>query len=111
MSQELKDKKIEIFHDNGKINKSGDNEHEWVSLGKFWAYTRMLSMYEYKEYGLDTHNEERLFILNFHDNINPLDHIIYRDKEYSITSIDTYNDNKQDMKVYAQKIKPRRIGV
>ncbi len=111
MSRDIKDKKIEIFYDAGKINKLGENTHNWISRGKYWAYSRMLSMREFREYGMDTHEIDRLFILNYHEEIKPSDHIIYQEKEFEIYSIDTLNDNKQDMKVYVTNVKPRRIGV
>ena len=111
MSKDIKDKKIEIFYDAGKRNQLGDNIHDWKSRGKYWAYARMLSMREFHDYGLDIHEVDRLFILNYHKEIKPSDHIIYRDKEYRIYSIDTLNDNNQDMKIYATNVKPRRIGV
>lgn len=109
MSKYLKDKRIEIFNNNVEWVGAGDHVHHWESMGKFWAYTRMLSMKEYHDYGITTEDVDRLFIINYNKDVNIYDRIVYRGKEYKIYSVDTYNDNKQDMKIYAVNDKVKLI--
>lgn len=103
----LKDKKIIIYKEENGEDASGFpvNGYKPIHPGKLWAYTRQLSAKEFYASAQVNVNEERLFIINWL-NVNPLDaeylYILYNGLWYKITRIDTYEDYKKDLRIYAK---------
>lgn len=68
-----------------------------------WCYARQLSqetIFEAKSYGED---ESRFFVFNRGTVVELYDLILYRDKWYKVTRVDTDDDYNTDIYVYAQE--------
>lgn len=68
----------------------------------FWCYSRQLTqdqVYAALQYGVD---ETRLFVFNNIPGIEVYDYILYRGLWYQITRVDTADDYRGDMFVYAK---------
>lgn len=111
----LKDKKIIIYREENGTDAGGFpiNGYKPIHPGKIWAYTRQLSAREFYASAQVNVNEDRLFIVNW-ININPLEakglFILYNGLWYQVTRIDTYEDYKKDISIYATAGKDEAPG-
>ncbi len=101
----LKDKKAQIYRDlAGEMDPDGfRGDSCYVPLGKspLWCYTRQTSM-EFRQYALSVGKDERrFFVFNHLDGVGEGDYILYRDQWYEITRVDTADDYRGDMFIYA----------
>lgn len=104
----IKDKKISIIGYKTTKNEYGENEKvkEYL-LRDIWAYVRQLSSQETFEQAQIHANSELVFIVNFNDKLkNPhklIDYEVeFKKDTYSITKIDYFEFEKQDIKIYAK---------
>ncbi len=102
----LKDKKAMIYWEKpGGQDKDGfPIKGGYVPFAPelLWCYARQLSQdqrYASAYYDVD---ESRFFVFNHIPDISVYDFISYRDKWYQITRVDTMDDYKSDMFVYAK---------
>lgn len=110
-----KDKLAEIYH----LTHEGtdpygvtDRYYESISPSPLWCYSSQLSMEKtYLAMALDT-KETRYFVFNNQgDLVAPLDYVLYRNKWYRITRIDTRDDYNTDMFIYVEDAdEPRHAG-
>lgn len=106
MSKKLKDKKIIIYESIEDTDPWGFpiEGYKPIHPGKLWAYTRQLSAKEFYASAQVNVNEDRLFTVNW-ISINPLEaknlYILYNGLWYEVTRIDTYEDYKKDINIYA----------
>lgn len=106
MSKKIKDKKISIYQNYEGTDSAGFpvSGVKLVAL-EVWAYTRQLSAKEYYASAQVQVDEDRLFTINWRDDIQVMDikdlYIFYKDLWYKVTRIDTYEDYKKDIQVYA----------
>lgn len=107
MSKKLKDKKIIIYKESKGKDEDGFpvNGYKPIHAGKLWAYTRQLSAKEFYASAQVNVNEDRLFTINYLEGLNVLEaknlYISYNNLWYNITRIDTYEDYKKDINIYA----------
>lgn len=99
----LKDKKAQIYKEvKGESGKGGFYDSGYVPLGKLslWCYTRQTSQ-EIRQISMALgQTEERFFVFSYLDDAEIGDFILYRDKWYQITRLDTADDYKDDMFIY-----------
>ena len=98
-----KDKKIRLVRATTVQDQYGNNVKTFRYLsGEIWSYTNQLSqsqVFEASQYG---DNEDRLFVLNFRDDLVLYEYIEYKDKYYTITRIDTKDDYRTELFVYVK---------
>ncbi len=98
-----KDKKIRVVTKTTTFDQYGNEIESYRYLtGEIWAYTNQLSqsqVFEASQYG---HDETRIFVLNFRDDLHLYDIIEYKEKYYTITRIDTRDDYRTELFVYVQ---------
>ena len=103
----LKDKKIIIYKDVSGKDSAGFPVYGYKPIhpGKLWAYTRQLSAKEFYASAQVQVNEERLFTVNWRSDLEVLEadklYISYNGLWYHLTRIDTYEDYKKDIYLYA----------
>ena len=66
-----------------------------------WAYVRHASGTEYYAARQVQQEVEMIFEINWRDDIGPDNWILYKGKEYNITRIDTFEDYKDTLRIYA----------
>lgn len=99
-----KDKQADIYHlkETG-VNEYGIPTYEYEKISDFslWCYASQISMDKaYIAMALDT-KETRFFVFNnLGDKVAPLDYVVYKNKWYRITRIDTKDDYNTDMFIY-----------
>jgi len=100
----LKDKKIEILSVQNVKDSAGFNEEKLVPIGPpVWAYFRQLSGSEVFAAQAVQVTEEVLFIINYRTDITTRHVIRFRDVNYDITRIDTFEGYKEDLSIYAKR--------
>lgn len=80
--------------------------YRYMTPAPIWCYASQLSqsqIFEAKQYGED---ETRLFVLNYRDDIEVYTIIEYESKYYTVTRVDTKDDYKTELFVYAQDTPP-----
>lgn len=108
MTEMLKDKKIMIYdlvmgeNSLGNLTTKG---YRPIHPGKLWAYARQLSQTERFVAAQISTTEEMLFVINWRSDIENYMKILYKGEWYDITRIDTFEDYKQDLKIYAKTAK------
>ena len=101
----LKDKKAMIYK-NTKINNAGDWSMKWqpISASPLWCFTQNLSgsiLYN----PLVIENEEtRQFVFNYLPNIEQGYYILYRDKWYEVTRVNSTADYNDEIFVYVKNV-------
>ncbi|MBR0198082.1 MAG: head-tail adaptor protein [Kiritimatiellae bacterium] len=103
----IKDKKIELFDVQFIGDQTGNREKHCTLKAVCWCYSRQLSQKLKAQFNTD---ETRLFILNYRDDIAVRDFIRYRLNWYEVTRVDTKDDYRTDLYVYA-KDAPASFGV
>lgn len=102
----LKDKKATIYTKT-KLSLNGDMPKYYYTPrtpAPIWVYAKQLSqdlILESKMYGV---NETYMFVLNRGTRLKIANYILYRDKWYEITRIDTKDDYNSDIFVYASDV-------
>lgn len=98
----LKDKKITILYDTS----NGEAERPtWGPLqgaSNIWAYYRAVSGKEFYAAAQTQHEEDVLFVINYHSGINESMHIKFQNGEYEIVRIDNFEGYKADIKLYCK---------
>lgn len=100
----LKDKKA-LIHESVSVSSSGYKPKIYYvprTPAAIWAYASQLSqmtVYEARSYGED---ESYLFVFNQGTTAELYDLILYRNKWYQITRIDTKDDYNTDLFIYAK---------
>lgn len=100
----LKDKKITIMGDTLGENDLGDpiTIRGPIPGGEnIWAYVRHTSGREYYAAKQVQAEEEMLFEINWRDDITPKNWIVYKGKDFDITRIDTFEEYKDSLRIYA----------
>lgn len=108
MAVMLKDKKIIIYNRVMEENSLGNlatKGYRPIHPGKLWAYTRQLSESERFIAAQLSTTEEVLFVINWRSGIENYMKILYKGEWFDITRIDTFEDYKQDLKIYAKTSK------
>ncbi|MBQ6739061.1 MAG: hypothetical protein IJQ57_11970 [Synergistaceae bacterium] len=103
----LKDKKAEIFEKVVTVDSIGARDLVYVPLfqNPVWVYARQVDadiFFRKEQYKIQ---ETYFFVFNFYKNIKVGNAILYRDKWYEITRVDTDEDYNSDLFVYAKDIK------
>jgi len=113
MVRNLKDKKITIYKREGIL--SGGvvkNLYKPIHTGKLWAYVRQLSVKEFYAAAAQQIAEEILFQVNWLPDFTAIAgqglFIDYRGEWYNVTRVDTFEGNKDDIKLYGKS--ERRPG-
>ena len=86
----------------GQYSKS----YHYMTPSPIWCYSNQLSQsqtFEAKTYGED---ETRLFVLNYREDIEVYTILEYNGKYYTVTRVDTTDDYKTDLFVYAKDTPP-----
>lgn len=115
MSRYLKDKKVTIYQKTEfGYDESGYPLPEGVKPihpGKLWAYARHLSAKEFWEAGIhsEVNQEERFFVVNWRDDITAEMMIQYKDSWFNIVRVDSFEDYKEDIKLYVKTAVPGDI--
>ena len=102
----LKDKKIAIYKAvHGVKDKEGFTKKRWepIYAGALWAYTRQLSVKEFFAAAARQFQEERLFVINWRNDITPGMVVRYRDNWFEIVHVDPLEDYKVDIKLYVKE--------
>lgn len=102
----MKDKKITIWGATYGIDEWG-NQVEIpgpIPGGEnIWAYVRHASGSEYYGAAGVQQKVEMIFEINWRDDIEPNMEIEYKGERYNITRIDTFEDYKDTIRIYAYK--------
>src|SRR5690625_3904723 len=102
----LKDKKITILHYTTERNEWNEPIQVWRPLDgaeNIWAYVRHASGREFFSAAQVQAKVEMIFEINWRDNIEPTMEIEYKGERYNITRIDTFEDYKDTLRIYAYK--------
>mgnify|MGYP000883703817 CR=1 FL=1 len=102
----LKDKKITIWYFTKTHNEWNEVIEEWKPLPgaeNIWAYVRHASGQEYFSAAQVQAKVEMIFEINWRDDIEPNMEIEYKGERYNITRIDTFEDYKDTIRIYAYK--------
>lgn len=100
----LKDKKITIMKSVVTVDAIGNHKTTLVALHEnIWAYFRHLSGDEMFTGATTQTNEEVLFRIGYKPDVTTACYIMYKGTKYNITRIDTYEDYKDDLVLYAKK--------
>lgn len=100
----LKDKKITIMGVTLGENDLGDpiQIRGPIPGGEnIWAYVRHTSGREYYAAKQVQAEEELIFEINWRDDITPKNWIVYKGKDFDITRIDTFEEYKDSLRIYA----------
>lgn len=105
MASFLKDKHAKVYKKSAGYQDAYGVWHKggYSLIGNLWCYTRQLSQDQKNEariYGVD---ESRMFVFNYRNDVAVYDLILYRGTWYTITRVDTTNDNKGDLFVYVNE--------
>lgn len=98
----LKDKKITIQCD---MSDGTEERPVWEPLTgceNIWAYYRALSGKELFAAAKVQHEEDVLFVINFHAGVKAGMLVQFKGKRYEITRIDNFEGNKSDIKLYCK---------
>lgn len=101
----LKDKKIMIYLKTSVKDDDGfyTEGYKPIHPGKLWAYVRQLSSREYFAAAQVQNTEEMLFTINWRSDLNETMFIDYKGVWYDIKRIDTFEDYKNDIHIYASE--------
>ena len=100
----LKDKKIEILAVTHKQDPEGYSIETLTPISPpMWAYFRQLSGKEVYAAMSVQATEEVLFIIGYRTDITTRHIIRFRDADYDITRIDTFEGYKSDLTLYCKK--------
>lgn len=99
-----KDKKVKIIKATKTVNALGQmsNGYQYITNQSLWAYADQLSqtqVFNAKAYGDE---ESYFFVLNYREDLTIYHYIEYKGKYYNITRIDTSDDYKTDLFIYAK---------
>ena len=100
----LKDKKIILYKKHTVKDNEGFSTTKYtpVHAGRIWAYVRQLSASEYYASQALQQKEEMFFTVNWRNDITAADCFVeYKGIFYDITRIDTFEEYKEDLKLYA----------
>jgi len=105
----LKDKKISLL-EHREIGRNELNQpiYGWGPKDggeNIWAYVRQLSGREIHSARMVQVEEEVLFEINWRDDVNMTDRVLFRGEEYDIVRIDPFEFNKTDIRIYAKRRK------
>lgn len=102
----LKDKKAMIYWEKPSTKDSDgfpiSGGHVPFSKVPMWCYTKQLSqdqVFSAMAYGV---NENRFFVFNNTKNVSVYNLILYKDKWYEITRVDTMDDYNGDLFIYVK---------
>lgn len=100
----LKDKKIMIYKAVIMEDDIGQqiSKYKPIHPGKLWAYTRQLSQEEAYTAAQMTTKEERLFVVNWRNDIDTTLKVRYNGDWFQIVRVDTFEDYKTDLKVFVK---------
>lgn len=100
----LKDKKAQIY---ASITEGAENGRDIINYypiaeNPIWCYSKQLSQdnayYSYHNYD----EEARLFVFNYYKGVKVNDRILYNEKWYKITRVDTQDDYNRVLFIYAE---------
>ena len=108
-----KDKKVKLIKQREEQDEYGAPYTAYVYITPpdgIWAYAKQLSqqqIFECRQFG---ENETRLFVLNYRNDITLYDLVEYRGHYYSITRLDTKDDYRNELFVYAKDVPEETVG-
>lgn len=103
----LKDKKISILAH--KVVGRDDYNQPIMGWGpidggeNLWAYVRHLSGREIHTAAQVQAEETVLFEVNWRDDVQPTNRILFRGQEYDIVRIDPFEFDKSDLRIYTKR--------
>ena len=103
-----KDKKCQLVKSVSSQNAYGvfQTVYKYQTPSPIWCYSNQLSQsqtFEARTYGDD---ETRIFVFNYRTDIDVYTIIEYKGKYYSVTRVDTKDDYKTELFVYASDTPP-----
>lgn len=106
MKKHLKDKKITIYQRLHTVGSSGfgSNKYKPIHSGQLWAYVRQLSAKEFYAAATTNYQEERLFVINWRNDVNPDMTIQYKGEWFKIVRVDPYEDYKSELKLSVKEV-------
>lgn len=109
----LKDKKAQIYRKTESgYDKDGfpvSEKYYPIAPAQIWCYSRQLSQEAVYYSQMAGTNETRMFVFNHYKCISVYDLILYRGKWYTVSRVDTKDDQNGDVFVYAEDTKVRSI--
>ena len=93
----MKDKKIAIYRKQG-------GAWELICSSKLWAHYRQLSGKEVFAARTAGFTDEVAFTVNWHKDITPGVHIIFRDTIYEATRVDDFEGYKKDLRLTCKHV-------
>lgn len=107
----LKDKQCRIAHLVQTVDDYGAPFERWEYLTEdpLWCYTRQLSQDQVWRGAQFGAKETRLFVLNYRDDMSVGDVVVYKDKRYEVTRLDTTDDYNTDLFVYVRDAEQAEI--
>ena len=98
-----KDKKCRLIKSVSTQNAYGSwtTSYQYATPGEIWCYANQLTQsqtFEAKTYGDD---ETRIFVFNYREDIEVYSFIEYKGRFYTVTRVDTKDDYKTELFVYA----------
>ncbi len=102
----LKDKKITIMGMTEDENELGDPIQIPGPIPggeNIWAYVRHTSGREFYQAAQVQHQVEMIFEVNWRDDVTPDNWIRYKGHDYNITRVDTFEDYKDTLRIYAYR--------
>ncbi|RUS47683.1 phage head closure protein [Cohnella sp. AR92] len=106
-SSRLKSKKISILKRTDESDSYGDPLDIWNPIPEgenIWAYYRQTSGSEFYAAAAVNSRVEAIFEIRWRDDLDVAMRIQYQGDQYSITRIDDYEGNKNDLRISAYKI-------
>ena len=102
----VKDKKLTILTPINVRNADGELETRYkIKYRNIWCYVRQYNGDEVAKSGSDQiYMPEFMFIINYKDDITNEDVILYKKEKYNIDVIDTFEGNKSDLIIIANKM-------
>ena len=102
----LKDKKAIIYRNTEIKNNIGNVSMKWqpISAAPLWCFTQNLSGEITNNQLIIANEETRLFVFNYHSNIEQGYLISYGGKWYEVTRTNTTGDYRDEVFVYARDV-------
>ena len=100
----MKDKKVKLVTKTTEKNDYGVDMpiYRYITDNEIWAYAKQLSQSQEFEAAMHGHEEIRLFVLNYREDLKLYDFIEYRGEYFVITRLDTTDDYKGELFVYVK---------
>ena len=97
-----KDKKVNLVtKTTGQDDDGFDTTvYQYLNKSPLWAYTSQLSQEQTLEARAYGSHEKRFFVLNYRNDVKPLDYVEYKSNFYIVTRVDTTDDYNTELFIY-----------